>query len=65
MSDAGGPHGQSLGLVKCYSKSLATEEGKLMVSLSGANLSVSATLSKEAADYLVVGESYELKLTTP
>ena len=65
MSDAGGPHGQSLGLVKCTHKSLAVEEGRFMVLLSGANLSMTVTLAKEVADYLVVGESYELKLTTP
>lgn len=63
MSDAGGPHGQSLGLLKCSNK---TELGeKVSISFSGEHGSASFLMDKESAEYFALDAHYHFLATHP
>jgi hypothetical protein len=63
-SDAGGPHGQSLGILKCTNKT-PEHDGKVSVTFSGSHSSAVFTLDVEDAEYFTVGESYDFSAITP
>ena len=64
MSAGGGPTKLDLGLLKCVDK-LETVGGKVSVSFSTGKGSAVFSLSKEDADYFVVGEHYDFVATKP
>jgi hypothetical protein len=64
MGGLGGPHGKSLGLMKClHVRELETD--KFSVSFASDNGSAIFTLEREDVLYFVEGQSYEFKATQP
>jgi hypothetical protein len=65
MSQAGGPHGQHLGVLKCVNKRPLNHSDKWSVAFVGDTASAVFTLSKEDAEYFTEGQSYSFRATQP
>jgi len=63
MGTGGGPHGQSLGILKCTNKTPLGEQ--VSVSFSSADGSASFLMNAEQSEYFTVGQSYHLSATQP
>lgn len=65
MSQGGGPHGQSLGFLKCTNKTVL-ENQQVSVAFKGDGRSTAVfILSDEDAEYYTVGENYHFSSTQP
>lgn len=64
MSVGGSPHGRSLGLMKCVSKSEILEEKVSLHFISDSGSAI-FRVDKETSEYFVVGQTYEFKATQP